>query len=144
MSRSYYLFTLKPLSKNIIFCNLTNFYFKMSRESHRDPETLKDLYPKFTCPLHKREKFVRVCTYPTCEKQLLLCGGCLLDDPEHGMEHKQHMRLIKDFVESADNYYSSQRNKTYKSTEISPELLEFVHDYEKANERLAKRYIDEA
>jgi len=115
----------------------------MSRELFLEPSPT-ELYPKFTCPQHKREKFVRVCTHPTCEKQLLLCGGCLLDDPEHGIEHKPYMRLIKDFIEAADEFYSSQRNRTYKSSEVSPELLEFVNDFEKNNEMLAKRFLEES
>ena len=54
------------------------------------------------------------------------------------------MKLIKDFIEGASDYYSSERNKTYKSSEISPELLEFVHEFESNNETLAKRFLDEA
>jgi hypothetical protein len=67
-----------------------------------------------------------------------------LDDPEHGIEHKPYMRLIKDFIEAADEFYSSQRNRTYKSSEVSPELLEFVNDFEKNNEMLAKRFLEES
>lgn len=116
----------------------------MSREYSVDQESSREHYPKFTCPVHKREKFIRVCTHPTCEKQSLLCGGCLLDDPEHGIDHKQHMKLIEDFIDSADEFYASQRNKTYKSTEISPELLEFVHDFDIASDNLAKKYLEQS
>lgn len=54
------------------------------------------------------------------------------------------MKLVKDFIEGASDYYNSERNKTYKSAEISPELLEFVHDFEINNEALAKRFLEEA
>ena len=99
---------------------------------------------KFVCPRHQGEKLIRVCMNINCDKPGLLCGGCLLNDPEHCIAHKNDIKIIKDFIEIAENSFNTLKNRNYKPSEISSDLLDFLNESENINERLAKKFYEDA
>lgn len=52
----------------------------------------------FNCPIHPQEKARRICSVMHCNKRVLLCEECMLEDPEHVKNHKNSIIFIRDFL----------------------------------------------
>ena len=79
-----------------------------------------------------------------CDKPGLLYGRCLLNNSEHYIAHENNIKIIKNFIEIAENFFNTLKNRNYKSSEISSDVFDFFSESENINEKIHKKFYEDA
>ncbi|EAS01276.1 WD domain, G-beta repeat protein (macronuclear) [Tetrahymena thermophila SB210] len=64
------------------------------------------------CPSHSDEGLKRICSIPFCSKDILLCGDCMYEDPDHTKMHQQDIMLVNEFLDVVENEGNKHNWKT--------------------------------
>ena len=104
-SRSYLIAT-SPAKPKIISTPIARSIFTPPSQIH--PNSSLSYNSSYICPQHPNERARRICASINCNKRVLLCEECMLEDPEHVKMHRNHIMLIPDFLNKIDDF---QRKK---------------------------------
>ena len=80
----------------------------------------------FRCPLHSKEKVIRVCTFEGCPNRII-CADCLISNPKHNQEHNP---FFVDFMSLPDYFRRSLVDKKPFIEAMKPNLLAFKNEGE--------------
>ncbi|KAL4506772.1 hypothetical protein ABPG72_001193 [Tetrahymena utriculariae] len=89
------------------------------------------------CPSHSDEGLKRICSIPFCNKDILLCGDCMYEDPDHTKIHQQDIILVNEFLDVVEKEGNKHNWKTLleKQKEVfsqnTQNLVKFPEKYAK-------------
>ncbi|KAL4460851.1 hypothetical protein ABPG74_016323 [Tetrahymena malaccensis] len=91
------------------------------------------------CPSHSDEGLKRICSIPFCNKDILLCGDCMYEDPDHTKIHQQDIILVNEFLDVVENEGNKHNWKTLleKQNEV---FSQNTYNLVKFPEKHAKEY----